>query len=104
KKAYISEHFGCRVVDEYGCTESGIIAFECPEGNRHIAGHNLYVEIIDPATGKVVPTGEHGEVVITELHARAMPIIRYRVGDLARISTEKCRCGRATPVIADIVG
>lgn len=104
KKAYISEHFGCRVVDEYGCTESGIIAFECPEGSRHIAAHNLYVEIIDPATGEVVRDGASGEVVITELHARAMPMIRYRVGDLARISTEPCRCGRATPVIADVVG
>jgi len=104
KKAYISEHFGCRVVDEYGCTESGIIAFECPEGNRHIAGYNLYVEIIDPATGEVVRDGESGEVVITELHARAMPIIRYRVGDLARISHQPCPCGRTTPVIIDIVG
>lgn len=104
KKEYVESVFGCRVVNEYGCTESGIIAFECPAGNLHVASHNLLVEIIDPVTGQPAAPGELGEVTITELHATAMPLIRYRIGDLAHSSTDRCACGRSTPLIGGLDG
>ncbi len=104
KKRQIEAGFGCRVVDEYGCTELGIIAFECPAGSLHVASHNVFVEIIDPQTGAAAPPASVGEIVLTELHARAMPLIRYRLGDLGRLSNSRCDCGRTTPTLEGIVG
>lgn len=104
KKQFVQDVFDCRVVNEYGCTESGIIAFECPMGNLHTASHNIYVELINPETLKPVAAGESGEVVITELHATRMPLIRYRLGDMAIRRAELCNCGRKTPLIGEIVG
>lgn len=104
KKEFVEQVFGCRVVNEYGCTESGIIAFECPMGNMHLGNHNLYVELLNPETLLPVAAGEPGEVVITELHATRMPLIRYRLGDMAVKRTDSCSCGRNTPLIGEIVG
>ncbi|MGB5108082.1 MAG: hypothetical protein WBP29_05940 [Candidatus Zixiibacteriota bacterium] len=103
-KQYLEESFRCRVVDEYGCTEAGIIAFECPFGTMHAANHNLLLEVIDPATNSPVAAGEEGEVAITELHGNAMPLIRYRIGDLVRSEPSPCACGRNSQAIAGIVG
>lgn len=104
KKEHAERAFGCRVVNEYGCTESGIIAFECPSGNLHVANHNLLVEIVNPETGVAVAAGESGEVVLTELFATGMPLIRYRIGDLACKSNERCTCGRQSPIIGSVIG
>ena len=104
KKEYVERAFGCRVVNEYGCTESGIIAFECPSGNLHVANHNLLVEIVNPETGAAVALGETGEVVLTELFATGMPLIRYRMGDLACKTVDRCSCGRHSPIIGNVIG
>ena len=61
----------------------------------------MKTEIVD-ADGR--PTDDVGEVVGTELHNRSMPFVRYRQGDLARISDEPCRCGRHTRLLVDLVG
>src|SRR5690606_28887205 len=53
-----------------------------------------YVEVIDPETGEPLPPGEEGELVLTSLQKEAMPLLRYRTGDLTRIIPGKCRCGR----------
>ena len=64
----------------------------------------LYLEIIDPVTGKNVPDGEIGEIVITTLVKEGAPLIRYRTHDLSRIVPGKCKCGRCYPRIDVIMG
>lgn len=86
---------GCEVYRYYGLTESGYGgAIEC---NLH-HGYHLYTsdfifEIIDPYGTDILPDGKYGEVVITTLKREAMPMIRYRTGDISRIISEPCACG-----------
>ncbi len=87
--------------DEYSTEELGRIASQCPEGSYHLHEDIVKTEIIDEA-GR--PTRGLGEVVGTELHNRTMPFVRYRQGDLARITDEQCRCGRRTRLLVDLVG
>jgi phenylacetate-CoA ligase len=77
---------------------------ECPHGSLHLTNHNIYFELLNPETLEAVAPGELGEVVITELHSRLMPFLRYRVGDLARISARPCSCGLASPTIESLEG
>lgn len=95
-KFYIKEQFNIELYDVYGLTEvGGPFAQDCSYHNGlHVPEDNIYVEIIDPQTGKVLPDGELGELVVTPLHQEIMPLIRYRTGDLTRIITGKCPCGR----------
>ncbi len=92
---------GTPVRDEYSSEELGRIASQCPDGNYHLHEDMVKVEIVD-ADGR--PTDGIGEVVGTELHNRTMPFVRYRQGDLARISDEPCTCGRHTRLLVDLVG
>ena len=64
----------------------------------------LYLEIVDPKTGEVLPDGEWGEIVITTLVKEGAPLIRYRTHDLSRIIPEKCTCGSCFPRIDVIRG
>lgn len=96
-----SEVFDCPVVDEYGSSENGIIAFQCREGNMHVMADHLAVEFVDEAGQRVKP-GELGRVVITDLGGYAMPLIRYEIGDMGRYSEQQCSCGVTLPVM-DIV-
>lgn len=64
----------------------------------------LYIEIIDPQTGKNVPGSETGEIVITTLRKEGAPLIRYRTHDLSRIVPESCSCGLKFPRIDRIIG
>ncbi|KAA5546272.1 phenylacetate--CoA ligase family protein [Roseiconus nitratireducens] len=85
--------FGRRIVSEYGAAESGIIAFECPEGSMHVNMETCIVEV------------ENGEILVTNLVSRSFPIIRYRLGDSIVLDREmKCACGRAHPVIREVTG
>ena len=59
----------------------------------HIRERDVLVEIVDPATGAVLPAGEEGEVVVTTLRREALPVIRYRTGDISRIVPDECPCG-----------
>ncbi len=93
--------FGCAIANEYGASETGILGFDCPEGTMHVPAENVLVEILNEG-GKPARPGETGEVVVTELHNRVMPLIRYRIGDLARWGTASCMCGRSLPTL-DIV-
>lgn len=101
-RSIIRRGFGCRVYDEYGCGEVGTIAHECESGRIHINAENLLVEFIDEA-GASVENGL-GEVVVTDLRNLAMPLIRYRTGDLAYVDRARCDCGVSLPVIRDVVG
>ncbi|KON27198.1 hypothetical protein AC481_05565 [miscellaneous Crenarchaeota group archaeon SMTZ-80] len=102
QKDLIEATFSCKVIQEYGCAEAGIIAFECPQGNMHISTENVYVEFI--SEGKHVSNEKPGEVIVTVLKNYAMPLIRYKVGDLATPSSGHCPCGRKLPIVHSVDG
>lgn len=102
QKSLLEKVFNCRVYNEYGCGEFGPVAFECEQGNMHINSENIYLEILQD--GKPVKPGEPGEIVLTELNNYAMPLIRYRMGDIGIISNDKCSCGRGLPILKKITG
>lgn len=103
----IEEFYGFKAFNSYGLSEMNGpgVAFECPEQNgMHIWEDNYIVEIIDPGTGKALPEGEEGELVLTTLLRQGMPIIRYRTKDLTRIIPGPCPCGRTHRRIERIKG
>lgn len=99
----ISNVFGCRVYNEYGCGEVNTIAHECEHGSLHLNSENLIVEIINEK-GSPQPPGNAGEIVLTDLNNYAMPLIRYKLSDWGVISSSKCRCGRRLPIIENVYG
>ena len=93
----IEERLGILAMESYGLTEMGGpgVAFSCPEkAGLHINEDHYIAEIIDPVTEEPLPLGEEGELVLTAIQRRAMPLIRYRVRDLTKLYREPCRCGR----------
>ncbi|MFH0957613.1 MAG: AMP-binding protein [Pseudomonadota bacterium] len=104
-KAWLAQSFGAEVREMYGGAETGFVAAECQYGNGMHCFTDSILEIVDPATGKVVANGQSGEIVTTDLSRRAMPVVRYRTGDLTEgIIAETCKCGRASPRLQRIVG
>lgn len=97
---------GCETFLHYGTTETGLGgAVECEvHAGCHVRECDLLVEILDPASGQPVPEGVTGEIVITTLRRQAMPLIRYRTGDMARLSTTPCACGGVTARLLGILG
>ena len=96
-RKYVEENAGIEAFDIYGLSEiiGPGVGIECPCHNGlHIYEDHFYPEIIDPDTGKVLPDGEFGELVLTTLSKYAMPMIRYRTRDLTRIIPGRCACGR----------
>ncbi len=73
------------------------VAMECTEGRQgmHVFEDHFLAEIINPATGEVLPPGEEGELVFTTLTKEAFPLIRYRTRDVTRLIHDPCRCGRS---------
>lgn len=105
----IANELGVELYDIYGLTEvyGPGIAINCEHNTgMHYFDDYLYFEIIDPKTGKVLPDGELGELVITTLEKEGAPLIRYRTHDLTRIVPESdpCPCGRSYPRIDVILG
>jgi phenylacetate-CoA ligase len=96
--AQIENTFGITALDLFGLSEviGPGMAMECLEGRNgmHIFEDHFIVETINPKTGEVLPEGEEGELVFTTLTKEAFPLIRYRSGDVSRLITEPCRCGR----------
>jgi phenylacetate-CoA ligase len=97
-KALIEEQWGAKAFDTAGMTEIGtIMVFECSEqpGGTHIIEDNLIEEVIDPVSLEPVPYGERGERVVTSFGRGAIPLLRYRTGDLVcRVPAARCACGR----------
>jgi phenylacetate-CoA ligase len=94
----------CRVFDRYGSVEGVHFAGQCEHGRYHVSPEIGIVEIVD-ANGQPVPPGSLGEVVCTGLHNTLQPLIRYRLGDMARWAiNQDCSCGRHTPIIEGIEG
>jgi len=98
-RKFISDSFSCEVFDHYGLAEFSTIAFECPKHNLHV-NTSLLVEIVDQ-NGAPIQNGV-GEVVITSLHNKAMPLLRYATGDFASWGT--CSCGRGSKVLKSVRG
>ncbi|HEX7580587.1 MAG TPA: hypothetical protein VF580_11350 [Thermoanaerobaculia bacterium] len=95
--------YRCRVFEEYSTVENALFASECEKGQLHVSPDAGVVEILRP-DGSRCAAGETGEVVATCLFRTSQPLIRYRLGDLARWSRESCSCGRAMPVLEEVVG
>jgi len=91
--------YGITALDMFGLSEvmGPGIAMECREGRggMHIFEDHFLVETINPQTGESLPEGEEGELVFTTLTKEAFPLIRYRSGDITRLITAPCRCGRS---------
>lgn len=99
--------FGCPASDIYGLSEviGPGVAGECEaRAGLHVADDHFLPEIVDPATGEPRPPGTEGELVLTTLTKRAMPVIRYRTGDITALTLEPCACGRTSARIARIKG
>ncbi|MCL2711740.1 MAG: AMP-binding protein [Methanomassiliicoccaceae archaeon] len=96
-RSKLQNAWGCNVLDVWGMTEFGLAcAIECDEQKGlHTDEANLLFEVIDPDTGKRVPDGKMGELVVTALTAEATPLIRYRTRDIAAMVSPPCRCGSA---------
>ena len=98
---------GCPAFDIYGLSEiiGPGVAGECEarEG-LHVADDHFLPEIVDPVSGAVRPPGSEGELVLTTLTKRALPMIRYRTGDITTLTLEPCRCGRTSARIARLKG
>lgn len=95
--------YRCRVYEEYSTVENAVFASECESGRLHVSPDAGIVEILRP-DGKACKPGEVGEVVATCLSRTYQPFIRYRLGDLACWDSEPCPCGRAMPVLRDVIG
>lgn len=102
----IEQRWGCPVFNHYGMTEMGLGgAVDCrARSGCHIREADLYLEIVDPASGRPVPDGEQGEVVFTTLTRSGMPLVRYRSGDLACRIPGPCPCGSVLPRLGRISG
>jgi phenylacetate-CoA ligase len=103
----IEERYNMKAYDIYGLTEiiGPGVAFECEAQNGlHVNEDFFYPEIIDPATGKVLPVGEKGELVFTTLTREGTPLLRYRTRDITCIIEEPCSCGRTTRRIRRLFG
>jgi phenylacetate-coenzyme A ligase PaaK-like adenylate-forming protein len=87
-------------------TETGFgLAVDCRcRDGMHLRDDEFYVEIIDPKTLQPLPDGEMGEIVLTSLKERAMPLIRYRTGDIGTLLTTPCTCGGALPRLGRVEG
>ncbi len=96
----IEHKWNIKACDIYGLSEiiGPGVSCECVEAQAglHICDDHFLPEIIDPETGEPLPDGEMGELVITTLTKEAMPLIRYRTGDITRLNPEPCICGRTS--------
>ncbi|WP_027356651.1 phenylacetate--CoA ligase family protein [Desulfofundulus thermocisternus] len=103
----LEEKLDLMALDIYGLSEimGPGVAMECAaKQGMHIWEDHFIPEIIDPATGEVLPPGEQGELVITTITKEAFPLIRYRTRDITRIDPEPCSCGRTHVRIKRITG
>jgi phenylacetate-coenzyme A ligase PaaK-like adenylate-forming protein len=94
----IQDVFGARAAVEYGARDAGVLASECPSGRLHIPAEGILLEVDDAG-----PDGL-GEIVVTNLLSAAMPIIRYRIGDMGELDPTPCPCGRTLPCLKRLEG
>ncbi len=102
----VQDAWGCDVYDHWGMTETGFGGgVECSARNGyHLREADLLVEVVHPATGEPLPPGEIGEILVTTLGERAMPLVRYRTGDAGSRLPGPCPCGSALPRLGRVPG
>jgi phenylacetate-CoA ligase len=103
----IEDRVGIKAYDNYGLTEATGpgVSVECQEQNGlHIWSDYFYPEIVDPKTGELLGEGETGELVLTSLWKEALPIFRYRTGDITSLRRSECPCGRTGFIMDRIKG
>jgi phenylacetate-CoA ligase len=104
----IQDTLGLTALDIYGLSEilGPGVATECVEAAHglHVQEDHFLVETIDPETGAPVPEGEPGELVFTTLTKEALPLLRYRTGDIATLTSEACACGRTLARMSKVLG
>jgi phenylacetate-CoA ligase len=107
-RAQLEALWGCPAVDFYGLSEiiGPGVAGECVEARDglHVNEDHFLPEIVDPRTGTPLPAGDEGELVLTSLTKEALPMLRYRTGDVTRLDPAPCRCGRTTVRMARVKG
>jgi phenylacetate-CoA ligase len=107
-RARIEELLGLRALDIYGLSEviGPGVAAECAEAadGLHVNEDHFLVEAVDPASGEPVPDGTPGELVFTTVTKQALPLLRYRSGDIASLNREPCPCGRTLARMSKVIG
>ena len=106
-RAEIESRLHLIALDIYGLSEvlGPAVAMECgAQAGLHLAEDHFLPEIIDPATGRPLPDGETGELTLTCMTKEALPLLRYRTGDLTSLRRDRCVCGRTTARMAKPLG
>jgi phenylacetate-CoA ligase len=104
ERRVIEDAFKVRVSNRYGCEEVGLIASECEHHDGlHLNIDHLIVEFLDD-DGRPVASGEEGNIVVTDLVNRGMPLVRYQLGDRGVPTDRRCACGRGLPLMERVSG
>lgn len=103
QRKFIKSVFGCPLASEYGSGETGVIAFDCPEGGLHLMSDCVYVEFLDESLRPASP-GKRARIIVTNLRDYSMPLLRYELGDMAVASERTCDCGRGLPLMKSVEG
>jgi phenylacetate-coenzyme A ligase PaaK-like adenylate-forming protein len=100
----MEQAWGPVITNVYAATEGAVMGVECPCGGWHLCEDFIVFEVVDGG-GRAVPPGEYGEkLLITPLFRRTVPLIRYEISDMVRLSPDRCPCGRPFRLIDDIQG
>ena len=103
-REFVEDVMSCPVLNQYGSREVGPVAAECLEQDGlHILENSVYIEILN-ADGSPTAPGQQGEVVVTSLTNYSMPLIRYKIGDIAVPAGHACSCGRSFKTIQTVTG
>jgi phenylacetate-CoA ligase len=92
----IEDAFQCPVAEEYGSSELGCIAFQCPQGGLHVTVENVFLET---SSNGLSGANHGGSILATQLRNRIFPLIRYDTGDVGVLNADPCMCGRGLPTL-----
>ncbi|MEU6309697.1 AMP-binding protein [Streptomyces sp. NPDC047014] len=98
KKRFLEELWSITLYPDYGSTETTTLGGTCPAGTLHLWSDRFLFEVLDEETGRTAPAGT-GELVATSFHRRAMPVVRYRMGDIVTVDDTDCPCGSGRPAV-----
>ncbi|MEU0007153.1 AMP-binding protein [Streptomyces sp. NPDC006314] len=98
KQRFLEELWSIRLFPDYGSTETTTLGGACTFGTLHLWSDRFHFEVLDEAAGTCSAYGT-GELVVTSFHRQAMPIVRYRMGDVVTVSESACSCGSARPQV-----
>ena len=102
QKKILSAAFAAPVFSYYGCNEISSLAYECEHGAKHVVDEHVIMEAVDDAGAAV--WDRPGRLLVTDLDNRAMPLIRYELGDRGTLAREICACGRRLLVLSELAG